>query len=177
MDLQTFQPKLIGLVVVTALLISSTHVTARIYQWTDSEGNVHFSDKVPPDQRDTADSVELSEPPPSQADVNAAKAVAERIREAADRTAEGNRSREEEVPAQPAKAPKPNVTRKLEIPPLPPLPENATPAERDARYEQAMERYRMAQDCFGPYKNRNGSTKPEAFDVCPVIPRPRESDY
>ncbi|MFL1483778.1 DUF4124 domain-containing protein [Marinobacter sp. LN3S78] len=165
-----------GALAVTALLITF-QATAQIYQWTDEDGNVHFSDELPAHQRDNADSVELSGTAPSQADVEAAQTIAENIHEAAESTAEGNRSREEKPEEPQEEQPTSNTTGKLELPPLPPLPDNATPAERDAHYEQAMERYQRAHDCFAPYKNANGSTKAEAFDVCPVVPRPRESDY
>ena len=165
-----------GALAVTALLITS-QATAQIYQWTDEDGNVHFSDKFPFHQRDKADSVELSGTAPSQADREAAEAIADSIHEAAESTAEGNRSREAEPAESQEERLTSNTTGKLKLPPLPPLPENATPAEREARYEQAMERYQRSHDSFAPYKNANGSTKAEAFDVCPVVPRPRESDY
>lgn len=162
---------------VIATLFFTAQAGAQIYQWTDKDGNVHFGDEVPIQHRGKADSVELTGTAPSQADIEAAEAIAKNVHEAAESTAEGNRSREAKPEEPSEEQPAPSGKSRLKLPPLPPLPANATPAERSARYEQAMERYRKAQDCFGPYKNRNGSTKPEAFDVCPVIPRPRESDY
>lgn len=165
-----------GALAVTALLVTS-QVTAQIYQWTDEDGNIHFSDEVPIHQRGNADSVELSVKGPSQADREAAEAIADSIHEAAASTAQGNRSREAVATESEEEQLTSNTTGKLKLPPLPPLPDNATPAEREAQYERAMERYQRAHDCFAPYKNANGSTKAEAFNVCPVVPRPRESDY
>ncbi|PPK52357.1 DUF4124 domain-containing protein [Marinobacter persicus] len=172
MELQPLDSIWIG-VLISALLLSSPTTNAEIYQWTDSNGKVHFSDRVPVQHRDEANPVELSAKPPSKEEVEAAHARAERIRDAAESTAEANSP--DRAPENHKEAlPKPENAKTSE---RPPLTSPATPMERKKRYEQAMERYRKAQDCFGPYKNRNGSNRVEAYDKCPIIPRPRESDY
>lgn len=173
MELQPLDSKWIR-ALISAILLSSPAIHAEIYQWTDADGNVHFSDEVPTRHRDDASQVKLSGKVPDEAEVEAANARAERIRNALKSTSESNLGREDapeeqqEATSEPANA---------KTPESPPLSASATPAERRARYEQAMERYRKALDCFGPYKNRNGSTKVEALEKCPIIPRPRESDY
>lgn len=55
---------------------------------------------------------------------------------------------------------------------------DAAPAGGDAaadeeRCEQELQRYRESQECFAPYRNANGSIKPEAFEHCEDLPQPQ----
>lgn len=62
----------------------------------------------------------------------------------------------------------------------------ATPGSSEAIDEKAndtktcakkMERFYKSQDCLAPYKNTNGTMKPDAFKNCADIKYPTECQY
>ena len=158
----------IGLCLLVAFLCSNS-VNAEIYKWTDEQGNVHFSDQVPANKKQKADSVDVSGAHPSGVDVEAANATAERIRNAAQSTAQANRNRER---AQQARTGADQNSQNTS-----PLSSSSTPKERRNKFEQAMKQYEKAQRCFAGYRDFEGHLRPGAFDNCPDVQKPRQSDY
>lgn len=169
MDPQLLNSKWMG-ALATAILLISAPLHAEIYKWTDANGNVHFSDKVPVQQRSKAASVEVTANAPSEEDVRAASERAAKIHNAAQVTAEGNRSRSYKPKSHRAT----NYTGGIMISPG---SQGAASEKSPGSYDEAMKRYKQSQMCFGLYKNENGSNRAGASQNCANVSRPRESDY
>ncbi|MGD8430907.1 MAG: DUF4124 domain-containing protein [Ectothiorhodospiraceae bacterium] len=88
-------------VTVLAVLVVGPVKAGKLYKWVDDQGNVHYSDTVPPDEAkkrrkrevksDTGQTVETIEPPPTREELQA--------RERARKKAEEERRRQEAVRA------------------------------------------------------------------------------
>jgi hypothetical protein len=74
-------------------VIQAAQATERIYQWTDEDGKVNFSDKPPPGQ----EALEVAvEPGPSPEEIAAARQQAETVQRDADQRAADRARRAEE---------------------------------------------------------------------------------
>jgi Ribonuclease G/E len=126
---------------------------AEIYRWVDSDGHTHVSDTLPDRYRASAKKI----------DTNQYELSANQKRELATRKAvpTATASASSSTPAS-----APNSTSIG----------GAVPASRQlTEREQCQEKinaYQAAEDCFAPYKMKNGGTKAEAFQLCPVLVRP-----
>lgn len=90
------------LLLVAATLIAAAPAQAKLYKWVDAQGNVHYSDKVPPQAADrerevksgtTGATVERVEAPPTKAEL---EAEARRKREEAERREAARRQAEQD---------------------------------------------------------------------------------
>lgn len=153
-------------IIAVALVLASPAV-ADIYKWVDNDGNIHFGERVPAEHEDQVKTVNLGKLEPDQDAVDEARKRNERIRNAAEATAESN-ARWDNV-AEDARA-----QQATSVPSgPPPLPQRPTHKQKQERYEYELRRYRESMDCFAPYKNANGSTKAEAFEKCEVLSQPQ----
>lgn len=148
-----------------ALLILSTPLHAEIYKWTDENGKVHFSDKVPVKERDKAESVNVSIKNLSDQEVEDAKLRAAKIHQAAQVTAAGNKSRE---PKRKAKSTSRHSGGTIWNQPKGP--------KAPGSYSAAMKRYKDSQACYSMVKNSGGNQTAAVLE-CGNVARPRESDY
>jgi hypothetical protein len=57
-------------------------------------------------------------------------------------------------------------------------PEATTRADEKANDRETCakkwERFHKSEECFAPFRNRNGSVKPEAYETCPELKAPLE---
>lgn len=148
-----------------ALLILSAPLHAEIYKWTDENGKIHFSDKVPVQQRDKAASVNVSIKTLSDQEVEEANQRAARIQEAARITAAGNKSREPKRKARSTSSYSRGTVGK-----------QSTGSKAPGSYSAAMKRYKDSQACYSMVKNSGGNQAAAVLE-CGNVPRPRESDY
>lgn len=123
---------------------------AELYRWVDEQGRTHFGDTVPERYRDKATRVGSSTPP-TDAQRRDALERAARQRAAADALAARK------------SVPPPRATGNAAAAPP------TDPRQRCA-YEKA--RYEASAECFAPFRNANGSLKPEAFEKCESVPMP-----
>jgi Domain of unknown function (DUF4124) len=141
------------------LLLASAAIATAVYRWVDDQGKVHYSDVVPERFRSNAKPV----------DAPANEPTVEQQREALER-ARIEKARASTPPAlsslpgastpQASQASQPSRKRPIQI------PNNETDCETWQRL------YMESIECFGPYRTVRGATKPEAFDVCNVVPEP-----
>lgn len=130
-----------------------------MYRWVDEHGSVHYSDQVPERYRSKAKAVAASVAEPS----------AEQQREALERT---QRER--------ASAFAPSVSRSAPVGSVGTASAASAPArKRPAQLptertdcETWQRLYEESAECFGPYRTVRGGVKPEAFEVCNVVPEP-----
>lgn len=142
-------------------LLASLAVASTVYRWVDDQGRVHYSDVVPERYRSMAKPVNAT----------AAEPTPEQQREAIER-AQSEKSK--------ALAPSPSISRSSP-------PESAKPAstasapsrKRPVQVPNAQtdcvtwqRLYMESIECFGPYRTVRGGIKPEAFEVCNVVPEP-----
>lgn len=149
----------------TALLIISAPLHAEIYKWTDENGKVHFSDRVPVKERDKAQSVNVSVKNLSDQEVQEANQRAAKIHQAAQTTAAANKSR---APKRKTKSTSRHAGGTLWKQPTGP--------KAPGSYSEAMKRYKESQTCYSIVKNSGGNQTAAVLE-CGNVPRPRESDY
>lgn len=127
------------------LTLAVCQASAQVYKWKDANGNMHFSDKVPPEQEKKAARVELRGVDVPEANRREAEDRAARAKAAAS-------TKPAEKPARPAgNAP---------AEPVPPQ------ASRKQTREERMAAFRDSQECFQQYRNVNGSLRPGAYEHC-----------
>lgn len=134
------------------LLVVPSATAAEVYRWIDERGQVHYGDQ-PPGPR--AAEIELHVQEPSAAEQERAAARVGRIKAQAqdwerERIADDRRDAERAPPA-----PEPRGELSCE--------------ERHALY-------RESDACFAPFRNVNGSIKPEAFEHCVPMQKPDPCD-
>lgn len=156
--------------VVTALFLIATPLQAEIYKWTDANGKVHFSDRVPSQQQEKAESIAVSVKQLSDSDIQEAQERAVKIKNAARVTAEGNRSRA-------PKRKKRSYSHGSPGGPIHTMSQAKKSPKRPGSYAEAMKEYKQSQLCYERYKNLNGSNQAAAQFNCKNVARPRESDY
>jgi hypothetical protein len=122
----------------------SVHATD-IYRWVDEKGKVHFSDSVPEKYKHSATHTDSRRYELSE------KQLQERAEQA---------SRYPVRPLPPASASPQNTQQSAAKP-----PEQADCATLHRRYLES-------QDCFGRFRNVNGSIKAEAFQYCAEVKDP-----
>lgn len=136
------------LLLASALALAATAAHADIYKWTDEQGRVHYGDRPAPGAP-AAERRELQVPELSEAQRQEAIERLERQR-ARLQPPEGEGGAAIATPAA-----------------------EASPAEQDNSCAAQMRRYNQSQECFAPFRNANGSVKPEAFRYCKDIPEPQ----
>jgi len=144
------------------LLASAGVLAATAYRWVDEQGKVHYSEVVPERYRSSARPVgaPATEPTPEQQREALERAQKEKARAAAITTDRGR------LPASAATAPaaaRPAAKRPSQ------MPDDQTDCETWQRL------YMESIECFGPYRTVRGATKPEALDLCNVVPEPPAS--
>jgi hypothetical protein len=141
------------------LLASAAATAATVYRWVDDQGKVHYSEVVPQRYQKTARPIDASAGQPNAEQQREAieRAQKEKAR-AASATISQDRSPTSAASA--ARASQPAAKRPTHI------PDEQTDCETWQRL------YLESADCFGPYRTVRGATKPEAFDVCNVVPEP-----
>ena len=157
------KPALPATVLIALCLLTAAGANAAtVYRWVDDQGKVHYSDVVPERYRSSATlfTAPASEPTAEQRHEAVERVQKEKARAAATTTSR-DRLSEGIPPAQAAS--QPAVKRPAQI------PNDQTDCETWQRlYWESIE-------CFGPFRTVRGATKPEAFDVCNVVPAPPSS--
>lgn len=152
-------PILNTIVVGVTLLMSSVAYASTVYRWVDEQGRVHYSDVVPERYRSKAKPVNASVAEPSAEQQREALERNQRERARALLPSVDRSTLDASTPAASA-ASAPLSKRPVR------LPDDRTDCETWQRlYEESAE-------CFGPYRTVGGGVKPEAFDVCNVVPEP-----
>lgn len=132
-------------------------VAQEIYRWVDDTGRVHISDTVPEQYKSSAKrydarQFERTEEQRRRAEINSQRA-ADALRSSPARPVPANPDA-----ASPATAGLPQDTPVLD-------PETA---DCDALHQQ----FKQAQECFTPFRTRDGIRGGEAFQKCQDIPPP-----
>jgi hypothetical protein len=140
---------------VVALLGFGT-AQAEVSRWVDEKGVVHYGDVVPEKYRGRANAVPLRSDALSPEQEKEAQLRMQKYREALKPAARAPE------PAPPA------IVDSTDSADSPALPIQTTGLTCDEQWQQ----YFAAQDCFGPYRIKNGAAKIEAFSHCPVISVP-----
>jgi hypothetical protein len=143
-------------------LLASVAVASTVYRWVDDQGMVHYSDLVPEWYRNKAKPVNApaAEPTPEQQREALERAQSEKAKALAPSIGRSRRL----VDAQPASAASaPSGKRPAQV------PNDQTDCETWQRL------YMESIECFGPYRTVGGGIKPEAFEVCNVVPEPPPS--
>lgn len=154
-------PLLQTIVVGVSLLMSSVTAASAVYRWVDDRGRVHYSDVVPERYRSKATPVKASAADPS----------AEQQREALERTQREKAKALLPSPSVNRSAPAASTTTASAASSPPGKRPAQIPNERtDCDTWQRL--YEESADCFGPYRTVGGGVKPEAFEVCNVVPEP-----
>lgn len=130
-----------------ALALAATAAQADIYKWTDEQGRVHYGDRPSP-SAPAAERRELQVPELPEAQRQ--EAIERLEKQRATLKAPAGEAGVISAPAA-----------------------EARPAERDDSCAAQMRRYHQSQECFAPFRNVNGSVKPEAFRYCKDIPEPQ----
>lgn len=144
---------------VAGLLACAGAVAATVYRWVDDQGRVHYSEIVPERFRGTAQALDL---PGSEPDAKHRREALERARKEKER-ADAITTRRQAPPA--VAAPAPTASRPAGKRPAR-VPDESTDCETWQRL------YLESIECFGPYRTVGGGVKPQAFDVCNVVPEP-----
>ena len=138
------------------LAASQEALASTIYRWVDDKGQVHYSENVP--ERFRAIAKPVGKP-------------------AADPSAEEQRKALERARKEKAKAA--TIVHDQVQPPASAAATSSAPGKRPRQVpndqtdcETWQRLYQESIDCFGPYRTVRGATKPEAFDVCNVVPEP-----
>ena len=137
-------------------LLATAAVAATVYRWVDEQGKVHYSDLVPERYKSTAKPVNDlgTEPTPEQRREALERAQREKAKALAPSAGQSGPTES----AQPASAPP--KKRPAQVP----------NEQTDCDTWQRL--YFESIDCFGPYRTVRGGVKPEAFEVCNVVPEP-----
>jgi len=142
-----------------ALLIPPLSAAAgEIYRWVDETGRTQISDTVPERYRATA----------KRYDARQYERTEEQQRRAAAEASETARALE------PPKAMAPDTTAAAPDPAAPTSPPSQLPivdpntGDCDALHLQ----YKLAQECFAPYRTREGRIRGAAFQYCTDVPAP-----
>ena len=133
------------------LLLAASANAAELYRWVDDKGVTHYGDVVPERYRAKATRVGTS-PPPTDA----------QRRDAIDRAAR-DRAAAAELSARKATPPAPRSTGNAAPSP---------PTDPRQRCKAEWDRYRASDECFAPFRNRNGSVRAEAFEQCEPVTQP-----
>lgn len=148
-----------SLLAASAIALPSLHA-GDIYRWVDDNGRVQLSDTVPEKFKKSAtriDSRQYELTPQQRAEANA-RAEREKARTA--QAAAQARAAEAAAATRAASA---ASAAKAAAKPAPPPTDCAT----------LHARYVASANCFGPFRNTNGSMKPGAFETCgPAVPYP-----
>lgn len=149
----------------TMAVLTQAHATP-LCRWVDDTGRTHLSDAVPEKFRASATCTDSSvfEPRPEDRAAATKRAAADRERA---RIAEAERRAQEPTgatrlagPAGPAASAPRAAKRPARVP-----DENTDCRTWWRLYDQSAE-------CFGPWRNVNGSIKPEAFERCNLVQSP-----
>lgn len=118
------------------------------------KGNVHYGDVVPDKYRSNAKAVPLRNDAPSPA-----------------------RERDAQLPLQKDREPLKAASRASE-PASPAIIDSPAPQLQtdNLSCDEQWDQYFEALECFGPYRNANGSTKVEALSHCPIVKEPTGCD-
>jgi hypothetical protein len=132
-----------------ALLVFGT-VQAQVSKWVDEKGTVHYGDAIPDKYRDSAKAVALRNDAQSPAEAMEAQTRLQSYTES------------------------PKAPKSASEPAAPAIDDSLPPQVRvyDSSCDGQWQQYYDALDCFAPYKNTNGSMKPEAASRCPIIKAP-----
>jgi Domain of unknown function (DUF4124) len=137
------------------LLAAAAAKAATVYRWVDEQGKVHYAEVVPERYRGVAKPLAAAADEPT----------AEQRREALERARRekaGAGTATTDRAAAPASAAASAAAAKRPAQ----LPNDRTDCETWQRL------YMESLECFGPYRTVRGATKPEAFEVCNVVPEP-----
>src|SRR5690349_14933853 len=121
---------------------------ADVFRWVDDDGKTHYGESVPERFKQNARKVDLTGVG-GVSDAQRQEAEARLAREKA-KVESLQRGREEKADAAPAAT----------TPPPPDAPQAGNECE------EQMKKYLASQDCYAPYRNANGSLKPEASERC-----------
>ncbi len=127
-----------------AFVSLSVHA-ADIYRWVDEKGKVHFSDSVPEKYKRSA----------TQTDSRRYELSEDQLKERAVRASRNT------VVTQPPLSATPQVKQQA-----------ADNSPQKADCATLHRQYLESQDCFGRFRNVNGSVKAEAFQYCTEIKDP-----
>lgn len=146
----------------TLWLMASTAGAATVYRWVDDAGKVHYSDVVPEPYRSRARPLEAP----------AAGPTAEQQREALERAGRDKARASPPDPRRDAQATS-AAPRSTASGPVAKRPAQIPDERTDCATWQRL--YMQSIECFDPYRTVRGGIKPEAFEVCNVVPEPPPS--
>ena len=135
---------------------------ATVYRWVDEQGKVHYSDVVPERYRPVARPMDLKANEPT----------AEPQREALER-AQRQKTPAAATSARPVRAAASAASTPVAPPPAGKRPAQVPNEQTDCESWQRL--YLESIDCFGPFRTVGGGIKPQAFEVCNVVPEPPPS--
>lgn len=149
-----FDMKLPALLIILAL--TQGEAAAQVMRWVDERGVANYGTAVPERYKNSARPVAIDKPPS----------------ESQQREAEARLRNEREALARPPAAPTPAASGE-EGKAAEKTAEKPAPARReDLSCEEQWREYDAAWECFNPYRNANGSVKPEGYERCPVVIQP-----
>jgi hypothetical protein len=150
----SFDMKIPALLIILAL--AQGEAVAQVMRWVDEGGVVNYGTTVPERYKNNARAVAVDKPPS----------------ESQHREAEARLRKEREALARPPAAPTPAASGDAGKAADKPA-EKPAPARQEALSCEAQWReYDAAWECFNPYRNANGSVKPEGYERCPVVIQP-----
>ncbi len=147
---------------VLVLLACAASTAATVYRWVDEQGKVHYSGVVPERYRSAAKPVNASANEPTAEQQREALGRAQKEKDKAEAIGTQREGSAPNVRPPPAAA-RPTGKRPSQI------PNDQTDCETWQRL------YMESLDCFGPYRTVRGGIKPEAFELCNVVPEPPPS--
>ncbi|WP_413785880.1 DUF4124 domain-containing protein [Aquabacterium sp.] len=153
------RPFLHTTVLAASCLLASVAEAATVYRWVDDRGQVHYSDAVPERYRSRAQPVQppAAEPTPAQRNEALERAQDEKAKALA-------------RPISPVGAPASAPPASAASAPATKRPAQVPNEQTDCETWQRL--YMESLACFGPYRTVRGGVKPEAFEVCNVVPEP-----
>ncbi|MEO7953046.1 MAG: DUF4124 domain-containing protein [Polaromonas sp.] len=149
-------------VLASSIMSLSPLYATDIYRWVDENGRTQLSDVVPEKYRKSATHVNSQQYELSAEQVRKAEERVAREKARAAEAMQRQLAAEAVEAANAASAASAASAAKNS-----PRPPAAGGSDCDALYRQ----YGESQECFAPYRNVNGSTKAEAFEICgsPVL--------
>ena len=151
--------KLLSWLAATTLWASAASGAATVYRWVDAEGKVHYSEVVPEAYRGSARPLGVTSSNPSAEQERDAMERAQRDK-ARVAAAAASSVQPAAKPAAASAASRPAAKRPATVP----------NAQTDCETWQRL--YIESADCFGPFRTVRGATKPQAFEICNVVPEP-----
>ncbi len=135
---------------------SSPALAREIFQWVDKNGQTHLSDVVPAEYSKTAKRINSGNFEVSPEELKAAQIRANKEKEfaeAARRAREGAQAKPSDKKAGQTAAPTPSK-------------------ETLTTCEQKIAAFKKSEECFQPFRVKNGTVKAQAYEKCTVAPNP-----